>query len=138
MVMVEESTWSDLVGILTHHYQEKKQKKETKSSPAPSPMKEIEQAFALYFDGAYKRKEGRSTAGIVVFNPLKEKVMERGMVLLNISSNNEAEYAALIARLEWCVFNEIGWLNVYGDSMLIVKQVQGICSCKSDKLATKL
>ena len=104
----------------------------------PLPLKEIEQAFALYFDGAYKRKEGRAVAGMVVFNPLKEKVMERGMVLLNISSSNETKYAALIAGLEWCVSNEVSRLNVYGDSMLIVKQVQGIWSCKSDKLAAKL
>ena len=76
--------------------------------------------------------------GIVVFNPLKEKVMERGMVLINISSNNEAEYVALIAGLELCASNEINRLNIYDDSMLIVKQVQGIWSCKSDKLATKL
>ena len=117
-----------------------KEKKDSKSLPPLPPrlLKEIEQAFALYFDGAYKSKEGRAAAGIVVFNPLKEKVMERGMVLLNVSSNNEAEYAALILGLEWCVSNEISRLNVYGDSMLIVKQVQGIWSCKSDKLAAKL
>ena len=29
-------------------------------------------------------------------------------------------------------------MNVYGDSMIIVKQVQGIWSCKSDKIASKL
>ena len=109
-VMVEESTQEALADILTHHFREKKEKKESKSSPPPPPppLKEIEQAFALYFDGAYKRKEGRSADGIVVLNSLKEKVMERGMVFLNVSSNNEAEYAALIAGLEWCVSNEIG------------------------------
>ena len=62
-------------------------------------MKEIEQAFALYFDSAYKRKEGRVVARMVVFNPMKEKVMERGIELLNVSSNNEAEYVALIEGL---------------------------------------
>ena len=122
-VMVEESTWAALANILTHQFREKKEKKESKSSPSPPPLplKEIEQAFALYFDSAYKRKKGRSMAGIVVFNPLKEKVMDRGMVLLNFSSNNEPKYATLIVGIKWCVFNEIGWLNVYGDSMLIVK-----------------
>ena len=45
---------------------------------------------------------------------------------------------ALLKGLEWCVLNGITRLNVYGDSMLIVKQVQGIWSCKSDKLASKL
>ena len=138
--MVEESTRAALANILTHQFKEKKERKETKNlpQPLPPPVKEIEQAFALYFDGAYRRKEGKAAAGIVVFNPAKEKVMERGMVLLNISSNNEAEYAALIAELEWCASNEIDHLNVYGDSMLIIKQVQGIWSCKSDKLASKL
>ena len=46
--------------------------------PLPPPEKEIEQAFALYFDGAYRRKEGKAAAGIVVFNPAREKVLERG------------------------------------------------------------
>ena len=124
-VMVEESTRADLANILTHQFREKKEEKESKSLPLlpPPSIKEIGQAFALYCDGAYKRKEGRVVAGIVLFNPLKEKVMERGIVLLNISSNNEAKYAALIARLEWCVSNEVNRLNVYGNSMLIVKQV---------------
>ena len=122
-VMVEESTRAALAGILTHQLEERKEKKEIKSLPLPLPplVKEIEQAFALYFDGAYKRKEGRAAAGIVMFNPEKDKVMERGMILLNVSSNNKAKYAALIARLEWCASNEINRLNVYGDSMLIVK-----------------
>ena len=140
MVMVKESTQEALANILTHQFRERKEKKESKSLPPlpPPPLKEIEQAFALYFDGAYKRKEGREIVGIVLFNPLKEKVMERGMVLLNVSSNNEAECAAFITRLEWCVSNEVSRLNVYGDSMLIVEQVQGIWSYKSDKIATKL
>ena len=72
------------------------------------------------------------------FNPASEKVMERGLVLPDVSSNNEAEYVALLKGLEWCVSNNITCLNVYGDSMLIVKQVQGIWSCKSDKLASRL
>ena len=64
--------------------------------------------------------------------------MERGIELLNVSSIHEGEYAALIEGLEWCVSNGINRLNIYGDSMLIVKQVQVIWSCKSDKLAVKL
>ena len=62
---------------------------------------------------------------MVVFNPLGEVLMKRGMVLQDVSFNNEAEYATLTMGLEWCVSNNINRLNVYGDSMLIVKQVQG-------------
>ena len=64
--------------------------------------------------------------------------MERGIFLQDVHSNNEAEYAALCLGLEWCESNGITHLNVYGDSMLIVKQTQGIWACKSDKLAAKL
>ena len=96
-VMVEESTRAALAGILTHQFKEKTQKKEMKNlpPPLPPPVKEIEQAYALYFDGAYRRKEGKA-AGIVVFNPAKEKLMEREMVLLNGSSNNKTEYAVMM------------------------------------------
>ena len=58
---------------------------------------------------------------MVVFNPLGEVLMKRGMVLHNVSSNNEAKYVALTMGIEWCVSNNINQLNVYGDSMLIVK-----------------
>ena len=81
MVMVEESTRAALADILTHQFREKKEKKESKQStppPAPPIVKEIEEAFALYF------------------NPASEKVMEGGLVLPDVSSNNEAEYAALL------------------------------------------
>ena len=64
-VMVEESTRAALAGILTHQFKEKKEKKEMKSLPLPLPssMKEIEQSFALYFDGAYKEKGRQSSGG---------------------------------------------------------------------------
>ena len=108
-VMVEESTRAALADILTHQFKEKKIKRETKRPPqlAPPTVKEIEDAFSLYFDGAYKRKEGKAAAGVVVFNPLNEKVMERGLILQEVSSNNKAEYAALLTGLGWCVCNNI-------------------------------
>ena len=120
--MVEESTRAALADILTHQFREKKERKESKKKtpPALPTIKEIEEAFALYFDGAFRKKEGKAAAGLVILNPASEKVMERGVVLLNVSSNNEAEYEALLKGLEWCVANGISCLDVYGDSMLIV------------------
>ena len=60
--MVEESTRAALADILTHQFREKKEKKESKQSipPVPPTVKEIEEAFALYFDGAYRKKEGKA------------------------------------------------------------------------------
>lgn len=64
--------------------------------------------------------------------------MGRGIILEGVHSNNEAEYEALIHGLQWCLSNGISRLNVYGDSMLLTKQVQGIWACKSSTLATKM
>ena len=75
---------------------------------------------------------------MVVLNPLGEMVMERGVLLYDVHSNNEAEYVALGLGLEWFLTNGITRLNVYGDSMLIVKHIQGVWSCKSDNLTTRL
>ena len=58
-MMVEESTRATLGDILTHQFKEKKDLKNS-PPPAPPPTKEIEQAFTLYFDGAYRRKEGKA------------------------------------------------------------------------------
>ena len=84
--MVEKSTRAAIADILTHQFREKKEKKESKQSipPTPPTVKEIEEAFSLYFDGAYRKKEGKAAASMVVFNPANEKVMERGVVLLSL------------------------------------------------------
>ena len=74
-------------------------------------------------DKTYQKKEGRAIVGVVILNPLGEKVMERGVLLQDVHSNNEAEYAILILGLEWCLANGITCLNVYRDSMLIVKHI---------------
>ena len=122
-VMIEDSTRANLENFLTHQYKERKKQEKPKEQANP-PIKELEDAFSLYFDGAFKQNEGQAVAKMVVFNPLGEVLMKRGMVLQDVSSNNEVEYAALTMGLESCVSNNINCLNVYGDYMLIVKHVQ--------------
>ena len=55
-----------------------------------------------------------------------------------MNSNNEAEYATITMGLEWCLENNIQRVNIFGESMLLIKQIQGIWACKNDKLATRL
>ena len=71
-------------------------------TPLPAIM-ELGEAFSLYFDGAYQRKEGKASAGIVAFNLAGKKVLERGVSLPRVSSNNEAEYAILEVGLQSCL-----------------------------------
>ena len=53
-------------------------------------------------------------------------------------SNNEVEYQALIAGLKWCVDNGVKRLNVYGDALLLMKQINGTWSCKNQILLSLL
>ncbi|MCO5610944.1 hypothetical protein L7F22_065190 [Adiantum nelumboides] len=74
----------------------------------PLELVKLEEAHTLYFDGAYKR------------------------------TIDKAEYAALILGLEWCVNHKIHRLNVYGDAMLLIKQIKGIWACKNHNLLNHL
>ena len=74
----------------------------------------------MYFDGSLMKK-GNST-GLVFVSPLGVRM--RYMVRLHFSSsNNVAEYKALINGL--CILVELGiqCLDVHGDSQLVVDQV---------------
>ena len=136
-MQVEKSTRASLAGILTHrHYEKKLQVKE-----APPPVLELprlEGAHSLYFDGAYKRTMDKASAGFVIFDEHGERLFSKGQVLEEVHSNNEAEYAALILGLEWCAQNGIQHLNVFGDAMLLVKQVNGTWACKNQGLLSHL
>ena len=98
---------------------------------------ELPFAISLHFDGAYKKSLDKVAASVIVLNPLGEKVIERGIILEGVHSNNEAKYSPFIYGLECCLANEINRLNVYGDSMLIIKQVRGIWVCKNPTLFNK-
>ena len=108
-------------------------------SPEPRPsLKELEDAYFLYLDGAFRRKSGVAAAGIVVFHPDKSKFLEKGEQLGGVLSNNEAKYAALALGLRTCLEQGVKRLNVFGDSMLLIRQIQGTWQCKSSSLSTRL
>ncbi|MCO5599981.1 hypothetical protein L7F22_054088 [Adiantum nelumboides] len=75
---------------------------------------------------------------MVVFNKEGKRIFSTNELLEISHSNNEVEYAALILRLEWCVNNKIHCLNVYGDAMLLIKQIKGIWACKNHNLLNHL
>ena len=79
-------------------------------------------------------KKGADT-GLVFVSPLG--VCMRYMVRIHfLSSNNVAEYEALINSL--CIAIKLGirWINVRGDSQLVIDQVMKESSCHNAKMAT--
>ena len=84
--------------------------------------------------------ESRALAvvGLVVYDPNGEKIHAEGMILEKIHSNNKAEYQILCLGLQWCLGHDVLRLNVFGDSILVVKQIEGIWACKNDNLVVKI
>jgi ribonuclease HI len=74
---------------------------------------------------------------VVLIDPNGEQV--KYIVLLDFeATNNMAEYEALIFGLTMALSLGVRQLLVKGDSQLVIKQVQGECSCNKPQLAAYL
>ncbi|MCO5547142.1 hypothetical protein L7F22_000584 [Adiantum nelumboides] len=132
--IVEDSTRASLVDVLTYKVKEKKITPKAQGKLDSSPQGELEDAYTLLFDGAYRRQRNKAVDGFVILNEKKKELLKKGIQLHLAHSNNEAEYANLKASLEECKSMGIKKLMVKGDALLIVKQVQGTWACKNSKL----
>ena len=98
------------------------------------PPTVIDQEYwMMYFDGSLMKKG--ASAGLVFISPLGVRM--RYMVRVYFpTSNNVAEYEALINSL--CIAIELGIrrLDIRGDSQLVVNQVMKESSCHDAKMAT--
>ena len=87
-------------------------------------------SYELYFDGASRGNPGISSSGFVIYKNGDEIV--RGGSFLGITTNNRAEYQGLIDGLTECIELKIKEVDVFGDSLLIIKHMRG--EFKPDKL----
>ena len=74
----------------------------------------------MYFDGSLKF--GGGGAGVLLISPKGEQLKYMFQILFKVS-NNEAKYEALLHRLCLAISLGIKQLLVYGNSMLVVQQV---------------
>ena len=101
--------------------------------------------YTLFFDGCSKGNPGKAGAGAVIFQVQADRhdrqVQEiwAGSKLVGLKeTNNVAEYCGLIMGLEAAVTllkeQKASILKVKGDSLLIIKQMQGQYQCKAPNL----
>ncbi|MCO5606269.1 hypothetical protein L7F22_060456 [Adiantum nelumboides] len=119
--IVDDSTRASLPDVLTYKVKEKKIPKAQVKLDL-SPQGELEDAYTLLFDGAYRIQRNKAAGGFVILNKEKKEVLKKGIQLHLAHSNNEAEYATLKAGLEECKSMGIRRLMVKGDALLIVRQ----------------
>jgi ribonuclease HI len=88
--------------------------------------------FKLNFDGASKGNPGLSGAGMVIYK--NEEEIWSSHKFIGCKTNNQAEYSALIFGLEGALNLGIKTLSVFGDSLLVINQINGLYKVKSDFL----
>ena len=98
-------------------------------SPAAEEMGEKE--WMLFVDGASNAKG--SGAGVVLISPEKE-VLEYSLRFTFPSSNNAAEYEALLAGMRLAEKLEVKGLIAHSDSQLMVQQFQGTFEVRESAL----
>jgi hypothetical protein len=89
------------------------------------------ECWTLYFDGSVM-KTGVG-AGLLFISPLGEH-MRYALRLHFPTSNNVAEYKALLCGLRIAIETGIKCLDVRGDSQLVIDQVMKNASCHDDKM----
>ncbi|XP_020272036.1 uncharacterized protein LOC109847203 [Asparagus officinalis] len=91
----------------------------------------IAPSWVMYFDGASR---GTGAGAKVAFVTPKGESLPYSFTLTLASSNNEAEYEALVIGLELALDLHLDPLVVYGDSQLVIHQLNGKYAVKKKEL----
>ena len=89
------------------------------------PAADPEHEYVLYCDGASRGNPGLASAGYVLFDAGGAEVAAAGEVIGRNTTNNVAEYTALLRGLELAVRLGVQRLLVRMDSELVVRQMLG-------------
>ena len=98
-----------------------------------TPPAHHEGAYTANIDGAARGNPGPAAYGVVVRRP-DGKTHESLGKYIGRTTNNVAEYYALIAALDYAAASGIRRLRVYSDSQLIVNQIKGLYKVKHPDL----
>jgi len=89
--------------------------------------------WRLFCDGASRGNPGPAGAGAAIFNPLGEVAAQLARYL-GETTNNVAEYQALLLGLREAVKLGVRKLQVFADSELLVRQLNGTYRVKAPHL----
>lgn len=103
-------------------------------SDVPKTDKSVNLSAAkLYADGGSRGNPGPSASGFVIYN-MENNVVKKEGVYVGVTTNNQAEYKALIFGLQAALEIGVKKIEIYMDSLLVVNQVQGIWKIKKTEL----
>jgi ribonuclease HI/pterin-4a-carbinolamine dehydratase len=88
----------------------------------------------LYTDGGSRGNPGPAAGAYVIYS-MSDELIEQGGFYIGITTNNQAEYQALVQGLQQVSKLGASSVDVYMDSELIVKQLKGLYKMKNQDLA---
>jgi len=86
---------------------------------------------ALFFDGSTCKQGGG--VGIVLISPQRMS-LEYPSPIKRTSTNNQAEYEAILRGIQLLHEVEAECVEIFGDSQLVINQLLGLYECKDDIL----
>ena len=95
-------------------------------------MGDVDKAV-VYVDGGSRGNPGDSAFGVYACDSEDTPIAAFGG-FLGTMTNNQAEYSALLAALEWAQSEGVQELHVRADSQLMVRQMKGQYKVKSPNL----
>lgn len=96
-------------------------------------FKKETEPFSLYIDGASRGNPGPAGVGVVLYGGGKRILREFGK-FIGETTNNVAEYTALLYGLQEALIHKVGKISVYTDSELLARQLQGKYKVKEPHL----
>jgi ribonuclease HI len=103
---------------------------EWRKNQIPTPVDKPEH-WTMYFDGSLKLDGGG--AGVLFISPKGEQLKYVLQILWEVS-NNEAEYEASLHELRLAISLGIKRLLVYGESLLVIQQVNKEWDCNKETM----
>jgi ribonuclease HI len=84
----------------------------------------FEPEHILYVDGASRGNPGPASYGFAVYDT-SGKLLHKGSEYIGRTTNNVAEYTALIEALRYVLKQKISAVEIRSDSQLLVRQLTG-------------
>jgi ribonuclease HI len=88
--------------------------------------------LTIYTDGAAKGNPGPAGVGIIIYRG--KKTLKKTYNYIGKTTNNVAEYTALIYALQEALYLNADKVTIFSDSELMVKQIKGEYKVKNHAL----
>lgn len=93
----------------------------------------METRLTIFTDGVARGNPGDGGFGVIIKGRDGNLLEEIGGYL-GVTTNNFAEYSGLVAALKASLKYQVAHIEIYSDSQLVVRQLNGLYSVKSESL----